>query len=878
MRERFRITEFDSGPERDVQEEVKAHLELQVESLMAAGMSEEAARVEAESRFGDRARFEADARRAARAAERRLRRQARVGAWTQDLRYGLRRLRRSPGFSAAAVLVLALGIGGTTTVFSVVNTVLLKPLPYPDAEELVAVFTVWAGREGKDQMAPPDMADVDRLSNSLESLVGYQVTSATLSGMGDAELIPATRVSAGLLETFKVLPLMGRDIRSDEAGFGGRAVAVVSQRFWQDRLGSDPEAVGRTIRLSGASVEIIGVAPAGFDFPVGTEVWIPHIFNSPDSCGRTCHTWWAVGRLADGRDLDSAREEVRSVGAILAADFPDSNSNKGFVLEILRSQGTDAVQARLWLILAGASLLLLIACTNVANLLLMRTYTRRGEVALRYALGGSRSRVVSLVLAETGLLALAGGLLAIVLSMAGTEVIRRTMGGILPRASEIAVEGPVLLFCLAVIVCATALAALSPILLLSRVSPAGNLARQSRGRFSQPIGHPVRNGLIAAQIALSVVLLAGTGLLLRSLGELYRVDLGFNAEGLVRFEIARGGSLEEVRSFFRALEERVESIPGVEAVESVFGAPLGSLHVTARLRVEDRGDPRPEEETLAGIRATSPGYLEMMEIPLLTGRSLLASDDVGEVPVAVVNQTFVKVNFPGEDPIGKRVQVMTDQGYGSPVWTIVGTVGDIRSESLVQDPIPEIYVPHGQFGPSIMTVNVRSAQDPALLVSAIREEVKAMSPNLPLRNVTTTESVVEAQFAPTRFLMILGGVFAGIALGLSMVGLYGLLAFLTTQRRPEIGLRMALGAQRPQVLGMVLKEGATVTAVGLVSGLLMFFWAGRGMRALLFIVTPSDPNALLITVGVLVPLALVATFIPAWKASRIDPLLSLRSE
>ena len=673
-------------------------------------------------------------------------------------------------------------------------------------------------------------------------------------------------------------PRLGRDIRPEETGFGGRRVVVVSHRFWVERLGGSADAVGRTIQLSGVPLEVVGVAREGFDFPSGTQLWIPHLFSSPTSCGRACHTWWTVGRLREGASLAMARTEVGDLGETLAAEYPETNARKRFVVEELSRQGTEAVRARLWLLMAAVSVLLLLASTNAAHLLLMRTFSRRGEMALRSSLGGTRRRLAGLILAEAGILGTLGGGSGVLLALAGVEVIRSRAEGMIPRAQEIGVDGPVLLFSLGLILAVTVLSVWSPILSLNEVSPAENLARARRGSATSGAGRRLRNGLIAAQIALSVVLLGGASLLLRSLTQLYSVDPGFDASRTLRFDLATGGSLEEVRIFFRTLEERLAALPGVEEVASIFGAPLGRFHVTARVHVPSRGEPSPEEETLAGIRAVSPGYLEMMRIPLLSGRRLLPSDDVSDHPVAVVNQTFVRVNSPDQNPIGQRVEVGTDQGYGSPVWTIVGIVGDIRSESLDEEPIAEIYVPHGQFGPAVMTLNVRTAGIPRALLPAVREVVRGMNPNLPLRNVETAEEVLEKAMAPTRFLLMVVVTLAAIALTLSMVGLYGVLAFLAAQRSGEIGLRLALGAEPRQVLNLVLREGVLITAVGLSAGLTLSYGTSRAIRSFLYQVSPWDPGALLIVLCVLMPCALMAAIIPAWQASRTDPVVSLRAE
>lgn len=805
-------------------------------------------------------------------------RAVRAEGWGQDLRYGFRALARQPRFALVSVLTLGLGAAGATTVFSVVNAVLLKPLPYPRPQELVAVSTVWAGKDAKDQMAPPDVEDLQARVPSLASLVGYQTLYPTLTGMGDAEVVQVARVSQGLMGTLGLPPALGRDIRKDEAGYGGQRVAVVSHRFWQERMGSAPDAIGRTVRISGASFVVVGVGSESFDFPAGTQIWVPHVFSSPTSCARACHTWETVGRLREGVALATAQAEVAAAGRALAVEYADTNARKGFVLEDLARQGTGPVRTRLWLIAAAVGLLLAIACANTAGLLLMRMVARRGEMAVRCALGSSRRRLAGLVVGEAAILAGAAGLLGVLVALGSVDVIRSQAADFLPRSQDVAVDGWVLLFSLVLVAVVAVASSVAPILSLDGLSPLEGMASQSRRSLSSGVGRTLRHGLISLQIALSVILLGGAGLLVRSLARLHAVDPGFDSAGIVRFDVTTRGNLEEVRGFYRNLEERLRGVPGVQQVASVFGAPLGRYHVTARVQVEDRGGASEEDERTAGVRAVGPGYLEMMEIPLVTGRGLLPSDDTGEDPVAVVNESFVREVFPGEEPVGRRVKVLTDQGFGSPVWTIVGVVRDIRSEGLDREPIAEIYVPQGRFGPSVMTVQVRASVPPDVLIPALRDVLRSVDPNLPLRNLETLDDVVRRALAPTRFLAVGGVVFSAFALLLSMVGLYGALAFLTLQRTREIGLRLALGASRKQVLNLVLREGLTVTATGVVVGIAVFLWVSRALGALLYQVQPWDPGVFFLVVGVLLACALAAGMIPAWRASRVPPMVPLRQE
>ncbi len=802
--------------------------------------------------------------------------------FVDDVRYALRVARRTPGLTTIAVVILGLGLGATTLAYSIADAVLLEPLAYADSDRLVTVFTVWdnhpdlAPDEG-DSMSPPDVVDVQEGSPSITSLVGYARASATLTDAGDAVAVDGARVSEGLLATFEVAPAIGRDIRRDESGVGAARVAVIGYALWRDRFAMSPDVVGRGIDIGGGRYEIVGVAPEGFDFPSGAQLWVPYAFRSADSCGRACHTWWTVGRLADGAALSSARNELAAIGSSLASAYPESNAGKSFMITSLRDEMVRPVRARLWVLFGATTMVLLIACTNVANLLLVRSLRRTGEVAVRAALGAGRARLARQVVLESALIAVMGGALGSILALVGVDSLRVAAAGEIPRVGGIAVDGTVLLFELGLVAVTAVLIGLSPFIYLTRASLTESLAHAGRSGDTSRIGPAFRRFLTGAEVALSVVLLFGAGLLLRTFAQLNSVELGFRVENVVRFSLSKAGPLEDVSEFYRALEERISMLPGVESVGSIQGAPLGPWHTTSEVEIVGEPPRQPGEETYAGMRPVTPHYLETMGIPLVRGRTLTPADDAGSLPVAVVNETFVRQNFPDRDPLGHRVRVLTDHGYGSPEWTIVGVVADIRSESLSREPIAEIYATHGHFGPGWMTVAVRGAELGSL-IPAVRREVRSLDPRIPLRYVETVEDAVDREIAPTRLVMQVASLLAAVALTLAAVGLHGVLAYLVSRRTHEIGVRLALGARAGGIVSLVAWEVLRIMALGTLVGLALSLWVARALASLLYDVAPQDPWTIGLVLVVLIVVGLAASLIPVRTACGVDPVRALRAE
>jgi predicted permease len=802
---------------------------------------------------------------------------SRVSKLRYEARIAVRSLLRQPAFSLVVVLTVALGIGANVAIFSLLNGILLKPLPFPDSEGLVSVSMSSGARpNARDYMSHPDIADLADQSPTLATLVGYDAFSVTLTGDGEPALIRAARLTGGLLETFLLTPELGRDIRPDECGPNAPRIAVISHTLWQDRFGMATDVVGRIIEINGRAYEVIGVAPEGFGFPARTQLWMPHRIG--ESCGRGCHNFLVVGRLAPAASVTTARAEAETIAGSLAEVYPESNKDKGFRVESLQDVVVGNVRKPLWILLAAVTAVLLIACANVANLLLVRASTRTGEVAMRVALGASRRRILAKVMTESSILALVGGAVGLAMAKSGVELVRLTSAGMVPRVGEVKVDAAVIAFTMGLVFLVTLLFGSIPAAYLLRAPLSTHLNAPSRGSKR---GHS-RRLLVGLEVALSVVLLFGAGLLLKSFGNLYAVDLGFETHGIVRTILSlpslRYRTLEDVRTFYRTLEDRIAALPGVESVGSVYGAPLGDMHTTSVVLVEGRPEPQHGQETYAAIRAVSPNYIETLRIPLVRGRALEPADDVATVPVGVVNQAFVRENFPTEDPIGKKVRIKTDMGFGSPYWTIVGIVGDIRSHRLVQSPVPEIYIPHGRFGPRTMSVNVRSPLDVESLLPTIRAEVRALDPKLPLQNTETFVRVVGREVAPTRFSLLLLGGFAALALVLTAVGLYGVLAYLVSQRTKEIGIRIAMGADKGTILRMVLSNGLWPALAGIALGIAASFSAGRALEAILYEVTPLDPWILISVPAVLLVTTLLASLVPARRATLVDPVQTLRAE
>jgi predicted permease len=798
-----------------------------------------------------------------------------------DLRFAIRTLIRRPGFTATAVATLAIGIGGNTAIFSLVNGVLLSPLPYAEPEGLITVSVRAASPGGRPgSMSYPDIADIADQAPSIETLVGLSNMSATITELGDPFVLDVTRVTEGLLASFRVTPLMGRDIRADEFGADAPRVAVISRSMWQERFGARSDIVGRPLMINGFSYEIVGVAPAAFDFPAETQVWIPRQLDI-EGCGRGCHTMTTVGRLTPGSTTDMARTETAAIASSLGSAYPDTNTEKTFLVRSLKEAVVGSVQQGLWILLAAVGLVLFIACANVVNLLLARASAREGETAVRTALGASSRRLVVQGIVESGVLATAGGIGGLLVALLGVDLLKSIAATTVPRVQQVTVDGTVLAVAAASVIVVTFIFGLAPIATARRT---GALAQAGRSRADDRTTLRFRGALLAGEVALSAALLVGAGLLMSTFARLHAVDVGFETESILRFNIeapsSRYPELAQVRTFFRTLEERIGSLPGVESVGSMFGAPLGRGRASGSARIRGRPEEGPLDEPEAYVRAVSPGLTATLGVPLVQGRMLRPADDQeGAEPVALINQEFARRYFANEDPIGQQVRLGVTFGWGPAQYRrIVGVVGDVRFDALTIEPQADMYIPHGQYGPEDLTVHVRTGGDPANLVRAIRQEVRTLDPDIPIHRIETIEDAVTRQVAPTRLYLVLVGAFAGAAALLAAVGLYGVVSYVVARRVREIGIRVALGANRSGIIKLVLSQGMRPALIGLALGLLGAFATARVLEAVLFGVSPRDPAIFIAAATLLMTVTATATAIPAIRASRLDPARILRTE
>jgi len=803
-----------------------------------------------------------------------------MDGWMQDLRFALRSLARRPGFAGVAVLTLALGIGANVAIFSVVNGVLLRPLPYPDPERIVVVWETDT-RTG-ERSRGVDHPDVRAWQEGVAGLTvaGFTGTRPTLTGLGEPEVLYMGRVTDGLLGVFGLEPALGRDLLATDDVSGGPRVMVVSHAFWTSRLGGDPDVLGRTLTLSGEPWEIVGVTPEGFDFPNGALGWLPMRHQS-EGCGHGCRYMGAVGRLDDGVALEQVQERMDAAAARFAEEFPNAHRDSGYAFESLLDTQVGNVRTALWVLMGAVAMVLLIACANVANLLLVRASDRVGEVALRQTLGAPRVRLVRQLLTESLVLSLLGGLAGFFLANRALVALVRLAPPSLPRLDEVRLDAPVLGFALLVVLAVTVVFGLAPALQLARQPLSGLMggARRTRGGRRGALS---RSLLLSGEVALSLMLLLGAGLLFGTLRQIRGADLGFDAERVERFRLSLPESRYDVHAivaFFEELERGLVALPEVDAAGSAFGAPLGSGNISTGVEFPERDPVDAADQPEIAIRPSTPGYLEAMGIPLVRGRWFEASDRRENEAVAVINRAAADAFYPGEDPIGHRIVLHASFGFDDePPRTIVGVVGDTRSSEVTEPDVPTAYVPDAQFATGNLYVTLRLARGTRTALPAARALLASMDPELAVTDVRRLEDVVAEELLPTRFYLTLLGAFSALALVLAAVGLYGVVSYAVSRRTREIGIRVALGARGDDVVGMVVREGMAPAVVGVALGLGGALAGGRALDALLYGVEPNDPATVASVTALLLAVTLAATLLPARRAVRIPPSTALREE
>jgi putative ABC transport system permease protein len=801
----------------------------------------------------------------------------------QDLKLAARVLAKSPASTAAMVLAIALAIGANSAIFSVLDAVLLRPLAFPDADRLV---TLWGTREGRPpdyhgNFSVADFLDLRAQSTSFEGLAAYRDSSIARNDGTEPEHLGAGVVSSNFFETLGVRPALGRTFALEEETEGNDRVVLVGDAYWRRAFGSDPATVDRKVLLDGKQYTVVGVLPAGFRAPMfGREpdVWIPLSYKPAEIAeNRGAHYIEIVGRLRADADVAKARADVGAVGARLGDLYPPTNAGRGVDLGPLQEELVGDVRPILYVMLGAVVLVLLIACANVANLLLAQATGRGREVAVRVALGASRWQLVRQFLVESVLVAAAGAALGLGLAWWGVEALVAMAGDALPPSARVGIDLRVLAFTAALAVASGVVFGLAPAFQASNVDPHEALAEGGRGGTAGR--GRIRSAFVVAQVALSLVLLVGSGLLLRSLYLLKQVDPGFNAKGVLTMEVSLPDSPydseEKQTAFARQLVERARGVPGVTAAAAVYPIAYSDSNLSLTYLREGQPEPtRAADRTAANWRPITADYFRVMQIPVLTGRAIEDRDTASAPHVMVINETLAKKAFPDEDPLGKRLTI----GWNDMTFEIVGVVGDIRFASLKTPPVPEMYTPFDQTPWGGFNFIVRTEGDPTAVAGLVRDQVWAIDRNIPVFGLATMEQRVSDSLTQQRFSTLLIGLFAAVALALATVGIYAVLAYTVETRRREIGVRMALGAERRHVLGLVVGRGMALALVGIALGVAGAFGATRVMASMLFGVGATDPVAFATVTAGLAAVALAACYIPARRAARIDPADALRSE
>jgi putative ABC transport system permease protein len=803
----------------------------------------------------------------------------------QDLHYALRQLRKNPGFTAVAVITLALGIGANTAIFSVVNGVLLRNVPYADPQRLALLWSEQRDGSKRDQMSFTDIDDYRTQSHIFENIVPFGDWNATFSGAGDPAPIPGMQVGDGYLSLMRIKPLLGRDFLPEEQIEGKDRVIILTYGLWKGRFDSDPHVVGKQVRLNGRPYTIVGVTPRDLRMLPVTLVDGPAQFYRPvaekhDDKERLSRHLRAIARLKPGASIQQAQSDLEVVNHTLAKQFPQEYATTGVRVVSLQDDIVEGLRPALLVLLGAIGFLLLIACGNLSNLLLARAVVRWKGIAIRSALGATRMQLVQQVLVESLLLAGFGGLVGIILAFYGTKVIVTLGAKVIPQLSVVAVDGRVLAFTAGLSLATGLLFGVVPAIKTSAVNLSDTLKEGSR--TSVAAHDAFRKTLAVSEIALSLVLLAGAGLLLRSFGKLVGVDPGFRSDHLLTMDIAvpsiryPQGTAKPVALYQRLLG-RVNVLPGVESAGLVNVLPLGTDFDTAGTEPEglvySPGTlPYPERYIV------TPGYLAAMGIRLLRGRLLTDADQAGTPLVALISNTAAERWWPNQDPIGRRVKVPGFDYTPQPWRTVVGVVEDVKQAGLDAPHAMQIYLPHAQYSIPYLTFVVRTKTDPLRLAPEIRREAMQLDPELAVSNIASMDQVLSDSVAPRRFSLVLLMALAGLGLLLASVGVYGVISYGVSQRTREIGIRMALGAARSNVLLLVVGQGMKLLLIGALAGTLLALLLTPVMSSLLFGVSPSDPVAFLGCVFFVALVAFLASYIPARRAAKVDPMVALRYE
>jgi putative ABC transport system permease protein len=883
LEQRLAALELSPAREAEIAEELAQHVEDRFRELVISGASEEDARCAVLAELSEHEKLQSELRRLESPVTREpvilggQRRNVMGDLW-QDLRFGFRMLAKKPGFSALATVTLTLGIGANTAMFSVVNAVLIKPLPFEDPNKLVLFYETQRpdGYSGLGAVCDADYPDWKSQSEAFGKIAAFQGSPLNLTGPGSPERVVGRAVDADLFPLLGVQPALGRGFQKDDEQVGSESVIVIGDGLWRRRFAADAKVLGQAVQIDGKRVTVVGVMPPGFDFPKETEAWVPLKLTS--DCGNAFNQ--VIARLKPGVSLPQAQQEVGAIFRRISEHRGQGEALGEMSLTPLKEHLVSKTRPVLLILLGAVGFVLLIACANVANLLLVRAAGRQREISIRRALGASRGRIVRQLFTESLILAVIGGAGGVLLAIWGLRALAFLLPAQMPFTDKIGVDLWVLGFATLVSVASAILFGMVPALQVSKVSLSGSLRQADRSAIGGKGQQRVRGLLVVGEFATSIVLLIAAALLIQSFVRLVNVKPGFNAENLITMNVLLPDSRYQtpvaMKNFYQPTLERFQTTPGIQSAAIVFGLPFGDAGVRGGFSIE--GQPEPPEGTAAHKLAVSPDYFRALEIPLLKGRAFDENDSEKNAPVLIISENFGRRFWPGEDPIGKRVQ----PGFRSkPLCTVVGVAADVKGNGLDKNAPLTIYMPYNQAPPFMLgleTFVARTDGNPATAINTLLAHVQAVDPELPVFHVRSMAQLVSKSIAEPRFNTVLIAIFAGLAFALAIVGIYGVVSYTVSERTREIGIRIALGANTRDVVRMIVSGGVRLSTAGVIAGVAGSLGLTRLLQDLLFEVKPGDPMTFIVIPVMLMVVALLASYVPARRATKVDPVVALRYE